>query len=177
MCIGGVVVLLLLISGLLETNISAFTTRFETANKIEGGIDGVLGDRYLGGMLGALLNIDIPFWGYGIGLGTNAGAKLLGGNMFSFGFNGEQEWERIIGESGFVLGIGIIAIRLFFSLALLKRAYYSLKRNTDLLSWMLAAGMLMTLPQGQMGVPTNLGFCVLLGGLTLAAINTSRYTK
>lgn len=176
-CIGGVVVLLLLISGLLETNISAFTTRFETANKIEGGIDGVLGDRYLGGMLGALLNIDIPFWGYGIGLGTNAGAKLLGGNMFSFGFNGEQEWERIIGESGFVLGIGIIAIRLFFSLALLKRAYYSLKRNTDLLSWMLAAGMLMTLPQGQMGVPTNLGFCVLLGGLTLAAINTSRYTK
>ena len=147
--------------------------RFEGANEVEGGIEGVLGNRYIGGFLRALTRIDLPICGYGIGLGTNAGANIMGGNMFSFGFNGEIEWERIIGESGFLLGTSIIALRLALSIAMLFKSFKRLNDNCDLLPWMLCAGMILFLPQAQWGSTTNLGFTVLFGGLTLAAIRTS----
>lgn len=166
-----VVGIILFISGVVGTSIDAFTARFEGANEVEGGVEGVIGDRYVGGLLGSLINFDIPILGYGIGLGTNVGAKLMGGNMYSFGFNGEVEWSRIIGECGMLLGLIIIGIRLFFSLDIWKRAYNLLVKKYDLLPWMLSAGMMLTIPQGQWAIPTNLGFCILFGGLTLAAIN------
>lgn len=163
--------IILFASGVGGTSIEAFTARFEGANEAEGGIEGVIGDRYVGGLLGSLINLDIPMFGYGIGLGTNVGANLMGGNMYSFGFNGEVEWSRIIGECGMLLGLIIIGIRLFFSLDIWKRAYNLLVKKYDLLPWMLSAGMMLTIPQGQWSIPTNLGFCILFGGLTLATIN------
>lgn len=160
-------------SGLLDTNIDVFTTRFEDASNSEGGLEGTIGNRYLGGFLKAFDNVKIPIFGLGLGLGTNAGAKLLGGDMFSFGFNGEVEWERLIGESGFLLGLAIISIRLLFSVFLLKHAYKCLSNRSDLLPWILTSVMLLTMPQGSWGVTTTLGFSVLIGGFTLAAIRTS----
>lgn len=167
------VIVVMMILHIGSTSMQAFTERFKTANEVEGGVRGTLGDRYLGGLLSALSASNIPFFGYGIGLGTNVGAKLMGGNMYSFGFNAEVEWGRIIGECGMLLGLAIIAVRVFFSLNLLVKAYRCLKRHFDLLPWMLSAGMMLTVPQGQWGIPTNLGFCILFGGLTLAAVNTS----
>lgn len=161
--------LLLEYSGLGGTSTEAFTARFETANEQEGGMEGVIGNRYIGGLLRSIINFSIPVFGYGIGLGTNVGAKIMGGNMWSFGFNGEVEWGRIIGECGMFIGLTIIGIRLFFSLSVLKKAYSRLTRRFDLLPWMLSAGMMLTIPQGQWAIPTNLGFCILFGGLTLAA--------
>lgn len=161
-------------SGLADTQIEAFTSRMDDANKSEGGLtDGVLGDRYFGSFVRGLVTaFDFPFWGYGIGLGTNAGAKLMGGNMYAFGFNGEEEWSRITGECGLVLGWGIIIIRVIFSLNVFKRAYSILIKEYDLLPWMLSCGVLLTIPQGNWGIPTNLGFCMLFGGFALAVINT-----
>lgn len=164
--------IILYISGLGGTSVEAFTARFENANEVEGGVEGVVGDRYVGGLLGSLINFDVPAFGYGIGLGTNVGAKIMGGDMYSFGFNGEVEWSRIIGECGMLLGLIIIGIRLFFSLDVWRKAYHLLVKRFDLLPWMLSAGMLLTVPQGQWAVPTNLGFCILFGGLTLAATNS-----
>lgn len=166
--------IILSLTGLGETSVEAFTSRFESANELEGGMEGVIGDRYVGGLLGSLINFQIPIFGYGIGIGTNVGAKILGGNMYSFGFNGEIEWSRIIGECGMLLGLIIIGIRLFFSLYILKKAYNILVKKNDLLPWMLSAGMMLTIPQGQWAIPTNLGFCILFGGLTLAATNSSK---
>lgn len=165
---------ILYLSGLGGTSMEAFTARFEGANKVEGGVQGVIGDRYMGGLIGSLINFQIPIFGYGIGLGTNVGAKIMGGNMYSFGFNGEIEWSRVIGECGMLLGLIIIGIRLFFSLDIWKRAYHLLVKKYDLLPWMLSAGMMLTIPQGQWAIPTNLGFCILFGGLTLAAVNSSK---
>ena len=76
-----------------------------------------------------------------------------------------------------LLGLIIIGIRLFFSLDIWKRAYNLLVRKYDLLPWMLSAGMMLTVPQGQWAIPTNLGFCILFGGLTLAAINSNKTEK
>lgn len=168
-------VILLYVTGLLEANIDTFIARFEGASNSEGNVvKGTLGKRYLGGFLSAFLNIDTPFWGYGIGLGTNAGSAFLGGNMFSFGFNGEVEWQRIIGECGYILGILIIGVRLLFSIELFKKAFYILKDRSDILPWMLTSYMIIALPQGQWAPTTNLGFTVLSAGLTLAAIRTSK---
>lgn len=160
--------------GIGETSVDAFTERFNNASVTEGGLEGTLGDRYVGGFLDGLINFQIPILGYGIGLGTNVGAKLMGGNMYSFGFNGEVEWSRVIGECGMLLGLIIIGVRVLFSLNLLKISYRCLTQRYDLLPWMLSAGMILTVPQGQWAIPTNLGFCILFGGLTLAAINTSK---
>lgn len=168
---------ILYLSGLGGTSMEAFTARFEGANKAEGGVEGVIGNRYVGGYVGALLNLQIPIFGYGIGLGTNAGAKIMGGNMYSFGFNAENEWGRIIGECGILLGFIIIGIRLIFSLDIWNRAYKLLNKKYDLLPWMLSAGMMLTVPQGQWGIPTNLGFCIVFGGLTLASINCKKISK
>lgn len=169
--------IILYLSGIGGTSMEAFTARLEGANKIEGGVQGVIGDRYVGGLLGSLINFNIPVFGYGIGLGTNVGAKMMGGNMYSFGFNGEIEWSRVIGECGMLLGLIIIGIRLFFSLDIWKRAYHLLVKKYDLLPWMLSAGMMLTIPQGQWAIPTNLGFCILFGGLTLAAVNSSKRNR
>lgn len=169
--------ILLYLSGLGGTSLEAFTARFEGANKAEGGVEGVIGGRYVGGFLGSLINFQIPIFGYGIGLGTNVGAKMMGGNMYSFGFNAENEWGRIIGECGMLLGLIIIGIRLFFSLETWRKAYNLLVKKYDLLPWMLSAGMLLTIPQGQWAIPTNLGFCIVFGGLTLASINSKKTAK
>lgn len=175
-CIIIAVSILLYISGIVDTNVEAFQTRYEQANYVEGGIEGVLGNRYIGGFLRALTRIDVPVCGYGIGLGTNAGANMMGGDIYAFGFNGEVEWERIIGECGFFLGVSIIALRLALSIAMLFKSFNRLTENLDLLPWMLCAGMILYLPQAQWGSITNLGFSILFGGLTLAAIRTSPKT-
>lgn len=175
--IGVIVLDALLLSGLLDTNIEVFTSRFEEASKAEGGLEGTIGNRYFGGFLRAFDNVNIPLFGFGLGIGTNAGAKLLGGDMYAFGFNGEVEWERVIGESGLLIGTVIIVIRLLFSFSLLKQSYKCLIKRHDLLPWILVSMMLLTVPQGSWGVTTSLGFSVLLGGLTLAAIRTSTFTN
>lgn len=166
--------IILYLSGLGGTSVEAFTARFEEANEVEGGVEGLIGNRYVGGLLGSLINFQVPIFGHGIGLGTNAGAKIMGGNMYSFGFNGENEWSRIVGECGMLLGLIIISVRLFFALDIWKRAYNLLAKRYDLLPWMLSAGMILTIPQGQWAIPTNLGFCILFGGLSLAAVNSSK---
>ena len=159
--------------GVADTMMEAFNARFTGANEVEGGVRGVLGERYVGGLLGAFLNTDIPICGYGMGLGTNAGASLMGGNMYSFGFNAEVEWERVLGECGLLMGTVMLGVRLLFSLDICYKAYRCLIARTDMLPWMLSAGMMLTVPQGQWGIPTNLGFCILFGGLALAAVKTS----
>lgn len=60
--------IILSLSGLGGTSMEAFTARFEGANKVEGGVQGVIGDRYVGGLIGSLINFQIPIFGYGIGL-------------------------------------------------------------------------------------------------------------
>ena len=119
----------------------------------------------------------MPFFGYGLGLGTNVGAKIMGGDMYSFGFNAENEWQRMVGECGYLIGWSIIFIRLFFSANIFVKGYKAMIHNNDLLPWMICADVVLTVPQGQWSIPTNLGFAILAGGLALAAVKTSRFTK
>ncbi|MDT0686056.1 hypothetical protein [Autumnicola psychrophila] len=154
----------------IGTAINAFTHRFETAGKIEGGVAGSILNRYLGGLIDAITNTDnLPFFGFGIGMGTNAGSAMLTGDRAFL--IAEEEWGRLIGEMGIALGILTILIRLAFSFSLTLKSYKKIE-NGDLLPWILLSFALLIIPQGQWAQPTALGFSTLVGGLILAIVST-----
>lgn len=152
----------------LEDPINAFTVRFTTANESEGGLKGVLIDRFLNGLITAFSILDDHeiIIGKGIGMGTNVGSQLLSGERKFL--IAEGEWGRIIGEIGMVFGLTFIFIRIYMSFNYL---FLSLKylRNEKPLPWMLISTGFIILLQQQLSQPTNLGFYVLTGGLILAS--------
>ena len=165
----GITVVLFLLSyiELFQTATKVLTSRFEVGNQLEGGMEGVLLDRYLGGLIGAFQHSgDQPFFGYGIGMGTNVGSMMLTGQTIFL--ISEGEWGRIIGELGPLMGICVVIIRLSLSATLLAASYRKLVKG-DLLPWILLSFGLLTIPQGGWAQPTSLGFCTLIAGLILAA--------
>jgi hypothetical protein len=168
----GVIILFVVVSQLsfFQKALEATIVRFTTANEGEGGlVEGVIGDRYFGGMISAISNSSqLPFFGYGLGMGTNVGAMLLSGKM---GFLvAEEEWARLIGEMGLLIGLLTIILRLSFCLQISLLAFYRLKYN-DLLPWMTLSFALIAIPQGQWAQATSLGFSTVAGGLVLASLH------
>jgi hypothetical protein len=154
----------------VSTAIEAFLFRFDSASDIEGGLKGTLGDRFLGGMVSALTDsADMPFFGYGLGMGTNAGSVLLQGGEERAFLIAEQEWARVIGEMGPLLGVLVIAIRSAFCFKISLASYHKLAVN-DFLPWMLLSFGVLNVLQGQWAQPTALGFSTLIGGLMIAAL-------
>jgi len=107
-----------------------------------------------------------PWFGYGLGIGTNAGAKLLTGHsMFILS---EGEWSRVFLESGPLLGLAYLLWRC----ALVGRTgWFCLKsvRGGNLLPLLLFSSSFLPMINGQFGQPTLLGFAVFATGLALAA--------
>ncbi|WP_346881382.1 hypothetical protein [uncultured Algibacter sp.] len=172
-------VLILLLSNTLffHTATEAFSHRFEVANTVEGGVSSSILDRFFGGMFTAISDSgSLPFFGFGLGMGTNAGSFLLtGGTSFLIA---EGEWLRLVGELGFVMGIIVILIRVVFCASIFFKGYGNLKYG-NLLPWILLSSGLLVILQGQWAQPTVLGFSTLLGGLILASskLETSNNNK
>jgi hypothetical protein len=175
--LGGVLVVAVLSqTSLLADPLEAFTTRIELASEVEGGAKGTLVDRYLGSMAEAIVGTkssQAPFFGFGIGMGTNVASNLLSGDR---GFLvSEEEWGRLIGEMGLLLGLTAIVIRLML-MAKIALASYRQIAVGELLPWLLVSFGLLTLPQGQWAQPTALGFSALLGGIMIAALRPPKTT-
>ncbi|HST31095.1 MAG TPA: O-antigen ligase family protein [Chthoniobacterales bacterium] len=129
------------VGGLLERVLQEFTEPFQYISKI-------------------------PISGYGLGLGTAGGARFLvgaGGFLLS-----ENEWMRIIAESGPILGLAFIFLRIALALKLFVVSLRSLKAG-EVLPILLFATAVLGVLNGQLGQPTTLGFTVVLAGLCLAA--------
>lgn len=155
---------------LFQTSTEAFIARFDNASGTEGGLKGTLGDRYLGGMLATLWQSDqLPFWGYGIGMGTNVGSMLLSGSLTYM--IAEGEWGRMTGELGPLLGIALIMIRLSLCWDFAKKSLLCLKEG-DVLPWILLSFALLIVPQGSTSQPTSLGFLIMTAGLLCASVQT-----
>ena len=150
-----------------KTSSSAFTERFTSANEVEGGIEGVIVDRFLGGMYGSLTDESLPFWGMGMGMGTNVGAKILTGTNDIYLIS-EGEWGRVIGEMGVLLGFVVISIRISLVLHFFRKAWGAIGQG-NVLPWMLLSFGMFIILQGQWAQPTTLGFGVLIGGLIIAS--------
>lgn len=150
------------------TATEVFNTRFSEANENEGGLQGVLLDRFLGGLVSAIQYApEAPFFGYGIGMGTNAGSAILTGKATFL--IAEGEWGRIVGEMGLLMGFILIVIRIILSASLVKNSLIAL-RVGNALPWMLLSFGFIQILQGQWGPPTNLGFTILAGGLIMASL-------
>jgi hypothetical protein len=109
-----------------------------------------------------------PLFGYGLGIGTNVGARFLTGH--SAFLLTEGEWSRILLESGPILGLAYLLWRC----ALVARVgWLSIKsvRVGNPLPLLLFGAAFLPMLSGQLGQPTILGFAVLVMGLTLAARN------
>jgi hypothetical protein len=151
-----------------EVGTGAFTERLTSANRTEGGVSGVFFDRFLGGFTKPIMNgFDGPFFGKGLGMGTNAGSKLLTGNI-SYLIS-EGEWGRLIGEMGFFLGLIVILIRCVFVINLGITSFKKTKQ-AEILPWLLFGSGALMIVGGLYGQPTSLGFSTLYGGLIVASL-------
>lgn len=167
---GAVAIAFLNNTDFFQTATEAFTARFEMAGEQEGGVQGTLGDRYLGGMIAVIReSLDYPLLGLGIGMGTNVGSMLLSGQRDFL--IAEGEWGRNIGELGPILGLGVIFLRIHLSVKIALASYRMLVRD-NLLPWMLLSFGFLTIPQAPWSQPTSLGFSILVGGLMIAAMNS-----
>jgi hypothetical protein len=110
--------------------------------------------------------LKIPLSGYGLGLGTAGVARfLVGQGTFLLS---ENEWTRIIAESGPFLGLSFIIVRIALTGKLLLASLRALKAG-EVLSILLFSTAFLGVLNGQLGQPTTLGFTVVLAGLCLAA--------
>ncbi|MGF7081432.1 hypothetical protein [Mucilaginibacter sp. UYCu711] len=166
---GGIVLALLSQTSFFKTASGAFTDRFDSANEQEGGlVKGVLIDRVLGGLVTALVgSANQPFFGFGLGMGTNVGSMLLSGKQ-TFLIS-EAEWGRLIGEMGPLMGLGVIFVRVGLTLKFAAASYRKMVIG-DSLPWLLLSFAFINVSQGQWAQPTSLGFSTLIGGLLLASL-------
>ena len=112
-----------------------------------------------------------PWFGYGLGAGTNVGAVAATGAQ---GFLlAEAEWGRVILESGPILGGCFILLRLILALYLLVRSF-GRALTGDALPFLLWAASFSMLIEGQWGVATAQGMATLGAGLCLASLNTGK---
>jgi len=164
-----------LVLGLIVTQTSIFkeglnvlTTRFsEVAEATEKSIGAGLVERVLSDFTESLFVLTkAPLLGYGLGIGTNAGARFLTGhNMFLLS---EGEWSRIFLESGPVLGLAYVLCRVGIVIMIGLLCLRSVRAG-NLLPLLLFSASFLPLLNGQFGQPTVLGFSVFVTGLALAA--------
>lgn len=174
-------------------NINAFNVafeniflRFEAASQSEGDVlEGTLGNRYFGTFYRAFFdtqnysNKEIPFWGFGLGIGTKVGEAILNirseGHSFAFA---EEEWSRIICEIGLFQGIFfLLGIRMFYPIYLVLNALKYVRKRKDVFLFMSIVPFLLYFVKNQWTVPTSLGFTVVLSTLFVAAYNRHNYYK
>jgi hypothetical protein len=108
----------------------------------------------------------IPLFGYGLGIGTNGGARFLVGRAVFL--LSENEWSRILLESGPIFGMAFLLWRLLLGLRIGYLAFRQLTAGRTLPLFLFSAGFFALL-NGPFGQPTTVGFAVMLMGLCLAA--------
>jgi hypothetical protein len=153
-----------------QTAIGAFVERFTTASTSEGGLEGTFINRFLGGLLVAVKESStLPFFGAGMGMGSNVASQLLNGKR-SFLLS-EGEWGRQVEELGPVLGFSVILLRLGLAFKIAAASYRKMISG-DLLPWLLLSFGFLFLAQGGWAQPTSLGFFVMTGGCLIASLQT-----
>jgi hypothetical protein len=119
-----------------------------------------------------LTNLDkFPAGGWGLGIGTNVGAHfLVGGPAFILS---ENEWTRVLYESGPFLGLAFLLWRTILVVYLGYSSLGALSRGSPL-PILLFSSAFVVLLNGQLGQPTSLGFAVVLSGLCLASMQKTK---
>lgn len=173
---------MLVILGLLSSFIpgmekprEAFMSRWDASTTDRGGFQEAIVGRVINDLTAGLLDPQEKWiTGVGLGMGTNAGAKLLTGTQTFL--VSEAEWGRLTGEMGMPLGLLFILVRVVLTISLFRSAWKAARRGETLALplWFATAIHLM---QGQWGQPTALGFSTLGAGLLMAMVKKQPVKK
>jgi hypothetical protein len=150
---------------------SVFMMRWEqAAHENDGKGWGNVLDRSVAAFTNVLYFVEqAPFFGHGIGMGSNVGARLTSGGV---GFLlAEEEWGKVLLELGPVLGMAFILLRVVLSAQLGLLSWQALREQRNALPLLIWSALMIAILQGQWGPPTVLGFAVIGGGLILGAMN------
>jgi hypothetical protein len=163
---------------IFKEGLLVMTTRFnEAAEATEQTVGASLITRLIAGFQEPLFILGkgiAPPLGFGLGIGTNAGAKML---THQAGFLlTEDEWARIFLESGPILGVAYVLWRCFLAFRIGWLCVKSILLG-NLLPILLFSSAFLSMISGQFGQPTILGFVVFVTGLALAALNLEGQTK
>src|SRR5438067_4706696 len=171
----GRTLLIIVIGGLIITRLPIFkegaqilSDRFTaSAEAGETTITKGMIERVISGFTEGFSHIDkFPLFGYGIGIGTNVGGRILIGRPAFL--LAENEWSRVLAESGPILGLAFLVWRTLLTFKLGWLSFIALRRGALLPILLFSSGFVLLL-NGQLGQPTTLGFAVILNGLCLAA--------
>jgi O-antigen ligase len=111
---------------------------------------------------------DVPLFGYGTGMGTRVGAKLLTGKAYFI--IAENEWTRIIMESGVALCIPDMILHICIAAFLWKISKEALAKENTLLLLLLGVCAIDVLI-GKFGQTAAIGFTTAKAGLCLSDCN------
>ncbi|MGI8889199.1 MAG: hypothetical protein ACR2G0_00230, partial [Chthoniobacterales bacterium] len=151
---------------IFQEGLGVLSNRF-TESAEESSVVGGLVGRTVGGFTEGLLVLDrVPLGGYGLGVGTSGGASFLTGQA-SF-LLAENEWSRILLESGPILGLAFLIWRIAITCKLGWFSVRQIRAGNTLPIFLFMAGIFVVL-QGPFGQPTSLGFAVIFAGFCLAA--------
>lgn len=151
----------------IQLFLDVYNNRFEEASTAEGSvIGGTIFNRYFGAFFRAWF-ISTPFWGHGIGMATPLALQQM-----SLNFVTDEEWTRIIYESGYLLGTGYILLRVFLTISLFVKSFRKTFRTKDVAPLLFLPCVLFVLPQGSIGNATPLGFMTLLTAMLITLIRS-----
>lgn len=162
--LGGILVYFITMTFLPE-NLSVLESRFESASKNEDTVS-----RFFSPYVNFFkaYGFDVPLWGLGLGIGSNAGAFLISGNR---GFvTAESEWQSVMAEAGPVLGSVFILYRVYLSTGVLYIAFMVFRKKGYIVPVIFASMICMLFLSGQITKQgTSLYFAWLFMGFALAA--------
>lgn len=165
--------------------IAPITDRFEMAAEQEGGTSGVMSTRVLEPYKfwndkGILL--DPPFFGYGLGAGSNFGTQTL--HIVNSFYSDSQAWglgehssQIVTNEMGFLFGGIVFVLRIGFCMFLFFSCIKKLKQNKDILPITLWTLSITYFGTGNLNLTMTLGWIVIVMILLLTSINTSTEQK
>jgi hypothetical protein len=166
--LGAIVVWLISYLPVFREGVGILSDRFaEGADDAASSVVGSLVGRTFGDFYDGLLVLArAPLGGFGLGVGTNGGANFLVGHVEFL--LAENEWSRIILESGPILGAAFLLWRCAITFYVGRFSLSQLRRDNPLPLFLFSASFFALL-EGPFGQPTTLGFAVALAGLALAA--------
>lgn len=140
----------------MQMVVDVLLLRFSQAEDAEGDlVQGSIMGRYVSSIFRPWLSDETTLLGHGIGQGTRLAMKMLNVKFFT-----DEEWERILYESGYILGAGYLLIRCFlcFEISILTiRQCYS---NHNFTALLFLPSTIVLLVQGPWGNAVPLGFAV-----------------
>jgi hypothetical protein len=108
-----------------------------------------------------------PWFAGNLGMGTNAGAKMLTGKVTFL--IGETEFSRVAGEQGIIFGGGLIFLRIFFAARIAIQSW-QLPKEEKLLPFIICGAACAAIVQGQWAQPNILGYGIIMAGLVMASL-------